>query len=595
MKKTDHGAMKKIITAIPFVIMAAVIPLIIHYKVLPVEQAVQDFWIQSKQNADYFSYYKSILIIGIAALSLALLFIYPKSKNSISDRRSVIIPIAVYAVCIIISTAFSEYGHTALYGFPDRYEGALVLLSYLTALFLCMVYIKDEAQIKIILGSLAVSSVIIGGIGLLQVFGLDIFNTDFGKSLILSGEFKDYVGSIRVSHVVNDINAAVSTLYNSNVLGQYMSMIFPLAFVFFLMARSLKLRILNGALVCLIFANLIGSNSRAAFISVVLTSIILTIYLLKHLISKWKQLVAVFICFVLIFILIDYSRSGFTGSWMLSAFSVKDVHNEDVAIDKIKNFELRDSQLILECTNSKLTLDASNNLLRFLDEGGNELIPSSIEQDVEITLNDSRYKNYTFTINRNLIKIKKGKSFLYFAAMDGKFLLLDRGGAVVNDFNVDGYGFVGFERFASGRGYIWSRTIPLLPQTLIRGFGPDTFAMYFPQRDFIGKLNFMYDAYLLIDKPHNMYLQMAINTGVLSLVAFLFIITYYIAGTISALRHSRFDSFTEKARLAIFVAIIGYLISGMSTDSAVSTAPVFWVLLGLGISLRFATCSSNHK
>ena len=37
--------------------------------------------------------------------------------------------------------------------------------------------------------------------------------------------------------------------------------------------------------------------------------------------------------------------------------------------------------------------------------------------------------------------------------------------------------------------------------------------------------------------------------------------------------------------LGIFVAIIGYLVAGIFNDSAVSVAPIFWLLLGTGINL----------
>jgi len=38
------------------------------------------------------------------------------------------------------------------------------------------------------------------------------------------------------------------------------------------------------------------------------------------------------------------------------------------------------------------------------------------------------------------------------------------------------------------RGYIWSRSLPLLRNTILVGYGPDTFAMNFPQHDIAGKV-----------------------------------------------------------------------------------------------------------
>lgn len=80
----------------------------------------------------------------------------------------------------------------------------------------------------------------------------------------------------------------------------------------------------------------------------------------------------------------------------------------------------------------------------------------------------------------------------------------------------------GREKLISGRGYIWSRTIPLLREYLFLGSGQDTFAIVYPNNDYIGKLNWDYEN-ILITKPHCMYLQIAVQSGVLSLLESLLI------------------------------------------------------------------------
>ena len=44
--------------------------------------------------------------------------------------------------------------------------------------------------------------------------------------------------------------------------------------------------------------------------------------------------------------------------------------------------------------------------------------------------------------------------------------------------------FPGYEHLASGRGYVWGRTIPLFARYFLVGSGPDTFAIEFPQNDY---------------------------------------------------------------------------------------------------------------
>ena len=71
----------------------------------------------------------------------------------------------------------------------------------------------------------------------------------------------------------------------------------------------------------------------------------------------------------------------------------------------------------------------------------------------------------------------------------------------------------------SGRGYIWTRSLQMVSQTIFLGHGPDTFALFFPNYD--PYKVFYSQPQTLIDKPHNMYLQIWLNLGGLAALAFL--------------------------------------------------------------------------
>ncbi|HMA60603.1 MAG TPA: hypothetical protein VKN64_09940 [Halanaerobiales bacterium] len=58
------------------------------------------------------------------------------------------------------------------------------------------------------------------------------------------------------------------------------------------------------------------------------------------------------------------------------------------------------------------------------------------------------------------------------------------------------------------RGFIWSRSLPLLKETWLLGFGADTYPIYFPQDDNVGKLITFDKTRKIMDKPHNMYLRL---------------------------------------------------------------------------------------
>jgi hypothetical protein len=49
----------------------------------------------------------------------------------------------------------------------------------------------------------------------------------------------------------------------------------------------------------------------------------------------------------------------------------------------------------------------------------------------------------------------------------------------------------------------------------------------------------------------------------------------------------KFDSLNNFVGASCLVSIIGYLTAGIFNDHIVSVAPLFWMILGLGISINF--------
>ena len=156
--------------------------------------------------------------------------------------------------------------------------------------------------------------------------------------------------------------------------------------------------------------------------------------------------------------------------------------------------------------------------------------------------------------------------------------------------NADSIGFEGKEELGSSRGYIWSRTLPLLKNCLVTGYGADTFTYVFPQNDMLAKYysykQFGQGFYITVDKPHNLYLQIFFSNGLLALIAFLAIVLFYLVDCfrLYALRKSYRPE--QAMGAAVMLGIVGYLTAGLFNDSVVSVAPVFWILLGTGAALN---------
>ena len=182
-------------------------------------------------------------------------------------------------------------------------------------------------------------------------------------------------------------------------------------------------------------------------------------------------------------------------------------------------------------------------------------------------------------------------TYFLFGEYEGKLTALDKFGNPIDiDTAVESWGFKGVERLGSNRGYIWSRSIPLLKNNIFIGSGTDTFVFEFPQQDVRSKLNYLGNPYVIIDKPHNMFLQIGINTGVISLIVMLVLFILYIVQTVKRVFNDKEQSLNA-IRLGIMAGIVAYLAAAMTTDSVVSVAPVFWTLLGAG----FGANVINHE
>ena len=143
------------------------------------------------------------------------------------------------------------------------------------------------------------------------------------------------------------------------------------------------------------------------------------------------------------------------------------------------------------------------------------------------------------------------------------------------------------ESLFTNRGYIWGRTLPLLKNYIFLGSGPDTFVHVFPQNDYVERSALGYGFFTeILIKPHSMYLQIAVQTGVLSLVCILALIGHCLVSCIKTIQTDRADTKRGILAMVIIMALGIYLVNGITNDSTVTIAPFFWMLLGMGLDIN---------
>jgi O-antigen ligase len=128
--------------------------------------------------------------------------------------------------------------------------------------------------------------------------------------------------------------------------------------------------------------------------------------------------------------------------------------------------------------------------------------------------------------------------------------------------------------------------MPLLKDTWLIGHGADTYPLYFPQNDYVGKYNAGWIHSVVVDKPHNMFLGMFVGAGGLSLLALLALWGIYIVQSFRVYWREKYEDFTATAGAGIFFGICGFLVSGLVNDSSVSVMPLFYGLLGTGVAIN---------
>ena len=256
-----------------------------------------------------------------------------------------------------------------------------------------------------------------------------------------------------------------------------------------------------------------------------------------------------------------------------------------------------------------LTISFENNDYVFRNSK-NEVVDYKSEFNSKIkaydyTTTDANFSNISFrsgkikskTKNDGLMLILNGSNeFMFITRDDNSMHLVDP--KTLEEIDLDfpeTIGFNGKEKLASSRGYIWSRSIPLLKDTLILGSGPDTFSFDFPQHDMLGKLYAYGTTNMIISKAHNLFLQIGLNNGVVALIAFVILIMFYIIDSFKL--YALKNKYDEKQILGSILAlsVIGYLFTGLFNDSVICVAPIFWIILGVGAAVNFINKKAQTK
>ncbi len=581
------------IALIPIMAVLGVVPLIVfayNYSTGLEDKPYMD----SEGRVDFFLAWK-LYVFTAVVFAMACVIIYKLYREGKKIRfEKIFIPLGVYATLAFLSGVFSDYPHIAFTGGFEQFESTFALVGYSVTAYYAFLFVETEKDLKLVLAALTFSVICMMLIGLSQAFFTDFYQTSLGKHLILP------ISQWSTAHKLEftfEKGRVYMSLYNPNYVGSYVSFLFP---VYMMLAfNKWKYRfVLAPASIAVgvsLILVLLGSGSRSGFIGVAISVVFLLIVMIRKLFRYIVPITFVVLLFISVVHKMDMDSDRYYSNRLFSAFNrekAAEPNFSDVSADG-------DELLITYCGNTlhiefDYDVQTGNYSFHLTDDAGVGIEGAMGEEDW-IVPSDERFSD----LKLHAVGLEMYNTAGFGVVIDGKewyFMNSDTGVKMLSPQlkptairTSETFGpLVGRENMASGRGFIWGKTIPLLKDKIFLGSGADTFVTEFPNDDYRATY---YGGYLntMVTKPHNMYLQIGVQTGVLSLIAVLaFYGWYFVLAVVTYFRIKKLDMFGFTG-LGILCGSFGYMITQIINDSSITVAPIFWTMMGVGIALLMKT------
>lgn len=559
--------------------------LLVHAKIIVVDPILYPVY-AGNVNVDFFSYFKAQYLIGVVAIAtLVMIYGLVKDKTDLLRfKRVEFYLLLAMALLAILSTVFSKYPSVALKGSPDRYEGLWVWLCYLIIPFLMVHFIRSKEQLERFIKVLLIPSFLIMLIGALQFLGYDIFNQPWSKYLLFTDAQRGMISGYEET-----ASGVYSTLYNQNYVGSFAVIVVPI--LLYLLIDSIQQSkrfwvVLSTSGLLFSGVSILGSYSSGGYVAVSLSLCFFLIYaVLMHTKGRLKSTTYLFVPILLLAIWYTISITTQANNPMFGEVitQTEDTEVGEVITREILDVKAEGHEVKITTTLESFTLRDEDKNLRFLDDSGHDIVMGQIGDTNTFMATDDRYKGYRFNffLEDDVLEIVINKNRIPVLLNPDGLQVIGLRKMPIQMKNAEYWGFEGEEQFGSYRGYIWSRSLPLVKETVLLGHGPDTFAFYFPQND-LGRLNKTKwrTPFVIIDKPHNTYLQIAVQLGATS--ALLYIIVFILLFKKLLFVDYSINFFLKATVLS---ALFGYLIITFVNDSIVSVSPYFWIIHGISLIL----------
>ncbi len=523
---------------------------------------------------DIRSWWKAVFVVGTAVWMIvnSALFLFGAWR----PRFGISTVLFVCAIIALVTSAsFSAYPYTTWLGYTAQYEGGAVLLAYLVAMW----YTAENTDSPLWLyRTVGLVGSINAAIGILKGIGYDFWLSDMGRWIIAAGDHS-------VKNNFADTRLASGTVFQPNHFGMFMVVIAMLSLgMLFNEVRKgwLVFWAINCVASCVA---VIFSHSRAAVIILFFLLILFSALMAvrrkrqneilhnKRPFFKKSWIIAVsglVVALVLVFALSDI-RGAFNQMIGRTMTALDTGESDLVAVD------LHDGALYLNTTSAAYSLERRRNgsWVAFHRRGG---VPSNAPLDRSsgewTTVPVSSIARLTLEENGGETLFRYDDISLRLIDMGGEVRVVDTHNRVLKTARPAAAANLPFSgHLFSGRGYIWSRALPLFWNHPWFGSGPGTFALSFPTTDLVGKQRYLANGNAT--KGHGIWIHSLVELGLGGWLAWFAIIVY--VAVVAWRRRGR-------VLLPAIMGAAGYLAESLTNDSTVGVTPVFIVLCGIILS-----------
>lgn len=624
----ENSTKKDIQALLPILIALCLIPLVILTKDYQTEFSKFSWFNNTELNQiDSFEYAKGILVIIMGAIAATVIGFSEYGKIQKKKRLfehadlKVIILLAVYLIMVIISSLFSEHSNLVFHGGGyGQWQTMWVLLGYGMLFLYAYLFINSEKRGLLTIKFLMITTGILSLMGVLQTMGHNPLSWKWVQNIITS---QSSVEGIDFKEGVSNV---ILSFNNPNYVGPYIALILPIAAAFIFLQvfddkRKDNAAKIAGALILIGLVNtLIGSSSSAGIISVLAGGILALVLILSgifwgkqpeteektdfdeqpHKKSKRGLIMGLIIGLCSIAVLITVGIFSFRSSLFQNTINkLLEGGNDTRNVASIVNNKADELDITLR-NDTRFTLapkvDANGQFTITAYDDSKK--PINIQQTSEqgiYTLSDERFSMITLAVNNFSIEDQVYSGFKIndapnriswtFVFKDGKWRYYTPFGKFTRLHKVESFGFKNYQNIANRRGFIWSRTIPLMMDYWFKGIGPNAFIIAFPNDDFVGSKR-VDDTTTLVDKPHNAFLQIYIQTGGISALAYGGLWILYMIGGIRIFWRKKQYRNIDMIGLGLLVGIFAFAVSGITNDTIIGTQVIYWTLLGTGYAVN---------